>query len=336
MELHGRLKEYLAVRMGRQSKDLTITDFQKAPTGGSRESYTFTLEREEGNIRLAGRYVLRRDPDASLLESDRETEFRVLKALEGSGVPAPRVYWLEKENNAYLDRPFIIMEQVMGDVTPFSQLICPNDPSLRQKRAHETAAALAGLHQLDWERQGLGFLGIPAGPTGYAETQVNRWEEDFKRFKLNAQPILTDAFIWLHRHIPEARNTTFLHGDFKADNIMYDGSMVKALLDWEMTGIGDPVADLAWFCLDRWSVDGLCCGLVAKEDFISMWKELSGLEVEETSFLFWTVFSNVKMAVIHLNGGHSFCLRTTNNLRMAYTPYENVSVLREICNLLGF
>jgi aminoglycoside phosphotransferase (APT) family kinase protein len=334
--LEERLKEYLAARMGQQETDVAITDFRRAPQGGSRECYTFTAEWREEGARRSGRYVLRRDPTASLLESDRETEFRVLKALEGSDIPAPKVYWLEKTDNPYLDRPFMIMEQINGEVTPFFQLICPDDPLLRKERAEETVRALASLHALDWESRGLGFLGLPVSATGYAEMQVDHWKREFRRVKLDPQPGLTEAFLWLHAHIPAAKTTSFLHGDFKTDNIMYEGSTVKGILDWEMAAIGDPVADLAWFCLDRWSVGGLCCGLMKKEDFLSLWKRFSDLEVDEESFLFWMVFSNVKLAVIHLTGGHSFSTGATRDLRMAFPPFENIRLLRDICGFLKF
>jgi aminoglycoside phosphotransferase (APT) family kinase protein len=334
MEVYERLKKYLTARL-EQRKDVSITDFRRAPKGGSRECYTFTMEWGEGDASQRGGFVLRRDPDASLLESDRETEFRVLKALEGSNVPAPKVYWLEK-GETILERPFMIMEQVVGESTPFFQLICPDNPALRKERAKETVALLAELHKLDWESRGLGFLGVPASATSYAEMQVDHWESEFKRVKLDPQPVLTEAFLWLRLHIPTSRNTSLLHGDFKTDNLMFEGSRIKGILDWEMAAIGDPVADLAWFCLDRWSVDGLRCGLMDQEDFISMWKRLSGFEVDKESFLFWMVFSNVKMAVIHLTGGHSFSTGATTNLRMAYTTFENMRVLKDICEFLNF
>jgi aminoglycoside phosphotransferase (APT) family kinase protein len=336
VDLSDALRAYVAIRTDRQAGDIAVTDLRRAPKGGSRECYSFTMGWREGDSIRTGRYVLRRDPPASLLESDRETEFRVLKALEGSGVPVPRVYWLEREANAYLDRPFMIMEQIEGEMTPFFQLIAPDDPALREKRADNTVSALAELHAVDWESRGLGFLGVSDGPRGHAAMQVDHWEAEFKRVRLDAQPILTEAFLWLRAHMPTAPTMCLLHGDFKTDNVMYRGAEVRGILDWEMAAIGDPTADLAWFCLDRWSVDGLCCGLVKKDDFLSSWSLATGLAVDEEAFFFWTVLSNVKLAVIHLTGGYSFCTGATRDLLMAFTPYENIRLFRDLTALLEF
>ncbi len=332
MKIEDSLKEYLTSRMERQT-DIKIKNLQRAPQGGSRECYTFTLEWRGKEALETGHFVLRRDPDSSLLESDRETEFRVLESLKDSGVHVPRVYWLEK-GGTVLERPFMIMEQIIGEVTPFFQLISPDDAALRNGRIDATVRELATLHNVDWRKCGLDFLGVPENATAFAERQVAHWEKEFRQVKLDAQPILTEAFLWLRDHIPQAKRLALLHGDFKTDNLLFDGPEVKGLLDWEMAAIGDPVADIAWFCLDRWSVDGLCCGLVEREAFIEKWQEFSGLEADDAAMLFWTVFSNVKLAMIHLRGGYSFVTKATRDIRMAYPPFENIRLLKNLCDLI--
>ncbi|MFH0727100.1 MAG: phosphotransferase family protein [Pseudomonadota bacterium] len=341
MNLQHQVLSYLEARIP-GATDMKITRFENTPAGrgGSRNCFIFTAEWKEANEAKTGHYVLRQDPEASLLESDRETEFRILKALEKTDVAVPKVYWLER-GPSLLGRPFIIMEHLTGDVTSFFNLVGGDNASLRAERAKETVVLLSRLHTLDWRKQGLDFLGVPAGAGEFAAAQIDYWESFFNKFKLETQLVLREAFLWMHDHIPKAGQLSLVHGDFKTDNIMYDGSRIKGLLDWELSAIGDPLADLAWMSMGFWKVGDLCSGLISKKDLISEWERLTGYVADEQSLLFWEVLSNVKLAVIHIIGAHSFATRTscavTKSLATgALSAFFNMRILKNICELLKF
>ena len=314
---------------------IRLLNLQRVAHGASRECYNFDLELQAGGAIEVRPCMLRRDPTASLLESERDVEFRILRSLENSGVPVPKVYWLECDPSV-LERPFLVMERLTGEVTASFQMLGGEDATFRKEIANQAVAVLAKIHTLDYEKYGLDFLGVPKSPTGYAEAQIDHWEGVVNRTKLEPQPVLSEAILWLRAHIPPAKQTTFVHGDFKTDNIMYEGNKIKAMLDWEMAAIGDPIADLGWLSLGYYEVNGLLSGLISRDDLISQWEKLSGYKVDEESLFFWTVFSNVKMAAICLTGGHSFATGATRSLLMPTVAYLTPKLLWDITELLRF
>jgi aminoglycoside phosphotransferase (APT) family kinase protein len=334
-KIETKIMNYLSAQM-RDAVDLQIENLQRVAHGASRECYNLDLRWKEGKTQHYRACLLRRDPTASLLESERDTEFRILRALENSGVPVPKVYWLESDPSV-LERPFLIMERLTGEVTPSFGLLAGEDAEMRESLANQAMEILARVHTLDYKKFGLDFLGVPSTPTGFAEAQIDHWEGVVKKASLmGPQPVLTEAILWLRANVPPAEHVTFVHGDFKTDNFMYENGRMKALLDWEMAAIGDPLSDLGWMCLGYYEVGGLCSGMIKREDMISKWEQLTGFKVNEQSLFFWTVFSSVKMAAICLTGGHSFLSGATHSILMALVAYLTPKLLWDITELLQF
>src|SRR3990172_2781113 len=102
-----RIEEYLRSRLP-QASAIAVADVQRLPGGASRETWSFDARWREGGADVSRAFVLRRDPDASLLETDRDTEFRVMEAVWSQGVPVPRMYWLEPDP-AWLERPVFVL-----------------------------------------------------------------------------------------------------------------------------------------------------------------------------------------------------------------------------------
>lgn len=193
-------------------------------------------------------YVLRRKPPGKLLPSAHlvEREHRILSALAGSGVPVPRTYLL-CEDPAVIGTAFYVMDYVSGRVFRDPRLpgLTPNE---RADIYDQTNTILARLHQVDWQAVGLTDFGRPGN---YFARQIHRWTEQYRASETEAIPSMERLIAWLPEHIPEDDRTTIVHGDFRLENMIVHPTepRILAVLDWELSTLGHPLADVAYHCL---------------------------------------------------------------------------------------
>jgi aminoglycoside phosphotransferase (APT) family kinase protein len=233
----GRLAGYLKARVPGLGGAMTVL-----PIGGGQSNPTFRL-------RFAGRdLILRKQPAGELLPSAHavDREFRVQKALAGSGVPVPEMVHL-CEDRAVIGTLFYVMEALDGRVMA--------DPALPGLAPAERAAVydsmsqvLARLHQVDWRAIGLEGFGRPGS---YFERQINRWTRQWYASKTREIPEIERLIAWLPAHLPAGDETRVVHGDYRMGNLMLHPRepRVIALLDWELSTLGHPLADLAYNCV---------------------------------------------------------------------------------------
>jgi aminoglycoside phosphotransferase (APT) family kinase protein len=336
-ELEARLAAFLASRM-EGAADVEVSNLYRIPGGASRETWSFDASwRLNGATERKG-FILRRDPDASLLETERDLEFHVLKLASDQGVRAPKPLWLESEGE-WLDRPFFIMERIDGCETSAQQLI--SQPELAQSRAQtgrDFVDILAAIHALDWSPLVPDQL-QPPELDRCGVTEIARWEMILDEDALEPQPILKAALAWLKRNQPApAQRISLVHADYRPGNFLYDKSgRIQAMLDWEMAHLGDPLEDVGWACMRpwRWAGDEQMGALMAREEFYRLYEEASGIAIDERSVLFWEVLGNLKLAVIFITGARSFCEGRTHTLEMASLG-RNINRLElEILNVMG-
>ncbi|MDO8615664.1 MAG: phosphotransferase family protein [Dehalococcoidia bacterium] len=336
--LEERIAAYLRAKLT-GAEGVAVSDLRRIPGGASRETWAFDARwRQDGEERGQG-FVLRRDPDASLLETDRNVEFQVMGAVSGEGIPVPRMFWLENDG-AWLDRPFFVMERIDGcETSPTKVLMDPQFFPGRARLAEDFVQILARIHALDWSRAGLATLGVPKDAASCAITQIEAWEAVVDRDALEPQPVLRAAFRWLRRHLPrEAQRIVLVHADYRTGNFLCapDGQ-IKGILDWELTHLGDPLEDVAWAAIRpwRWLGNELVGGLMERRDYYRRYEAASGLSVDEESVRFWEVLGNVKLAAIFLTGAHSFCDGRTRSPMMAFLSRNNSRLELEIMDLMG-
>lgn len=200
-----------------------------------------TLFVERGDQTL----VMRRPPTGNLLPSAHDVirEFRFISAVYGKArVPRPVV---SSEDTSVIGAPFYLMERVAGTEIRDTIPSAYDNPEGRRKMAEEIIDALVELHAVDWKAAGLS-----APPGSYVERQLRRWQKQWEltRPRTRDLPGLDRVSEWLHAHMPEETETTIAHGDYKMDNVIYDFEepKLKAILDWELATIGDPLADVGW------------------------------------------------------------------------------------------
>jgi aminoglycoside phosphotransferase (APT) family kinase protein len=200
-------------------------------------------------VRADGReWVLRRPPLGHVLPTahDMAREFRVLSALAGTDVPAPRTFAL-CEDSSYNGVPFYLMEYktgvILADHLPAGFADTPEE---RRRISTGLVDALVRLHAVDYQAVGLGDFGRPQG---YLERQIRRWGEQWERSKTRELAGVDELARRLQAALPASGAPTIVHGDYRLGNMMLahdDPGRVEAILDWEMATLGDPLADLGY------------------------------------------------------------------------------------------
>ncbi len=333
-----RVADYLQSKLP-QASEVTVENVFRIPGGASRETWSFDARWREAGAEVSHAFVLRRDPDASLLESDRDTEFRVMDAVWSQGVPVPRMHWLEPDP-AWLERPFFIMERVDGcEVSAQKLLFEPRFVTVHPPIAQKFVDILARIHAVDWRQLGLDFLPVPKEPSDCPLMEIEKWEAIVDKDTLEPQPVLRAAFRWLRRNLPApAQRIVLVHADYRTGNFLFNESgEIKAFLDWEMTHLGDPLEDVGWACMRpwRWAGDERIGGLMARGEFYRMYEDATGLKVDQQAVHFWELLGNVKFAAINITGARSFCDGRTRSIMLALVGRNMKRMELEIMDLMG-
>lgn len=194
-------------------------------------------------------YVLRKKPPGKLLPSAHavDREYRILKALEKTDVPVPKMVLLCKDD-AILGTPFYVMEHVEGRIFRVPTLSDVADRDMRSAIFDAMNETLARVHKVDWQALGLVDFGKPGN---YMARQVGKWSKQYLASKTDPIDSMDRLMEWLPRNIPDDDSTTIVHGDFRLENMIVHPTEpeVVAVLDWELSTLGHPLADLAYNCM---------------------------------------------------------------------------------------
>ena len=232
------LTDYLRNQLEGFSGPLTVRQF-----GYGQSNPTFLLT-------AGGKaYVLRKKPPGKLLPSAHavDREYRILKALSDADVPVPKTYLL-CEDDTVIGTPFYMMELVVGRIFRDPMASKVSDPQEREAIFDAMNETLARIHRVDWKAIGLADYGKPGN---YMARQVDRWRRQYEASKTDDIESMNHLIDWLQENIPEDDSTTIAHGDFRLENLVIHPTKprVMAVLDWELSTLGHPLADLAYNCM---------------------------------------------------------------------------------------
>jgi aminoglycoside phosphotransferase (APT) family kinase protein len=198
------------------------------------------------------RYVLRKRPPGKLLPSAHavDREHRVITALAGTGVPVPRTFGL-CEDPAVIGAAFYVMEFVPGRVL-WDPALPGMAPAERAAIFDEMNRVIATLHQVDPAAVGLGDYGKPGN---YFARQIDRWSKQYRASETEKIEAMDRLIEWLPKNVPEGDETSVVHGDFRLDNMIWSPTepRVLAVLDWELSTLGHPLADFSYHLM-TWRV----------------------------------------------------------------------------------
>ncbi|MEJ2415986.1 MAG: phosphotransferase [Exilibacterium sp.] len=258
----------------------------------------------------SGIYVLRRQPPGKLLRSAHavDREFRILRALSDSDVPVPRVYHLCQDSSV-IGSMFYLMEFVDGRVFWDAALPEAGDNSARAAMYTEMNRVLAAIHQVDFNAVGLADYGRPGN---YFERQLRRWREQYRLSETRKIVAMNTLIAWLEGHLPpDDGQVAIVHGDFRFDNVMFHPreARIVAVLDWELSTLGHPFADLAYQCMQLrlpadtmhskglLGIDRAALGIPSEQQYLADYCRRRGLK-SIPHWDFYLAFSFFRLAAI--------------------------------------
>jgi aminoglycoside phosphotransferase (APT) family kinase protein len=295
----GRLAAWLSPRM----PQLGGAPIEVAQFKGGQSNPTFLLKAGES------KYVLRRKPPGELLPSAHavDREFRVISALAKTEVPVAQAHVL-CEDPEVIGSSFYVMDHVEGRV-----LWDPTLPGMdRTERAvmyNEMNRVMAALHRVDPEAIGLSGYGKPGQ---YVERQVARWTRQYKAAETEPIDAAERLIDWLPRHLPPEGETRIVHGDYRLDNVIFHPTepRIVAVLDWELSTLGDPLVDFAYHCM-TWhmaaghsrglgNADLAALGIPSEADYRTRYMQRTGRSkpVPEADWNYYLVFNMFRLVGI--------------------------------------
>lgn len=292
-----KLAAYLEQQVPRFKGPLTA---EKFPGGQSNPTYAVSAE--------SGRYVLRRKPPGLLLKSAHavDREFKVIAALADTGVPVAKVYHL-CEDESVIGSMFFLMEFVDG-VVHWDATLPDLDNEQRRVMYDEMNRALAAMHSVDIDAVGLADFGKPGN---YFERQIGRWSKQYRAAETGTIEAMEQLLTWLPDNLPaDDGKVSLVHGDYRLDNMMFHATepRILAVVDWELSTLGHPYADLAYQCM-QWrlppggSLSGLqgedraALGIPSEEEYVARYCERMGIDTIE-NWTFYLAFSFFRLAAI--------------------------------------
>lgn len=294
----GRLAEFICSEVERFAGDLRVCRVE-----GGQSNPTYIVD--------AGshRYILRRKPPGKLLPSAHaiDREFRVMRALDGSPVPVPRVRAL-CEDASVLGSSFYVMDFVEGRILG-DQTLPGLAPAVRRAMYAELNRTLASLHGVDYRTHGLQDFGREGR---YLERQIERWTRQYRASETRRIEAMDSLIDWLGQRIPAQEVTSIVHGDYRLDNVVFHSSepRIVAVLDWELSTLGDPLVDFAYHCM-TWrlplgthrtlaGVDVASLGIPAESEYVAMYCRNTGRDPQGgiANWEFYLAFNMFRLAAI--------------------------------------
>lgn len=277
--------------------------WQVAQFKGGQSNPTYLLTAADGR-----RYVLRRKPPGKLLPSAHavDREFRVMQSLGESDVPVPHMRVLCMDESV-IGTPFYVMDFVEGRIL-WNPLLPGMQPDERSAIFDEMNRVIAALHRVDYATLGLADYGKPGQ---YIARQISRWTQQYRASETEPIAAMDQLIDWLPQHIPQGEETAIVHGDYRLDNVVFHPTepRILAVLDWELSTLGHPLADFAYHCM-AWRLEpgqfrGLvggdlkALGIPSEADYVAQYCGRIGREpVAAADWEFYAAFNLFRLAAI--------------------------------------
>jgi aminoglycoside phosphotransferase (APT) family kinase protein len=266
-----------------------ITNLRRLSGGASRDTWAFELD--------GAPLILQQErPGAVRTGGGMRSEAALLRAAAVAGVPVPRL----RVDGTHHERPFIVTEAVEGETIPRKILRDDEWVEARPKLAAQCGEALAAIHRIPTE----------AAPDLEHQDQITQYRSALDALG-EPHPAFELGFRWLERNRPPSTRVVVVHGDFRHGNLIIGPEGLRAVLDWEIAHLGDPMEDLAWLCVKAWRFGApLPVGGFGKyEELFGAYGAAAGVEVDPEAVRWWEVLGTLKWGVMcimqasaHLNG----------------------------------
>ena len=326
-----------------------VENLRRMAGGSSRQVWSLDLERETSSGMERSALVLRIDPTAraaatrglAAVGGGFRLEFRLLEEALRCQVPVPRVYWPCAELEP-LGGPFYFMDRIEGETIGTRILREPALANARELLPEQLGRALARIHRMNPEAEGLERIARPAKGVSSAQEQLAQ-----VRRGIDAAPSPTPvgewAYRWLEQNVASGSGgeqaRTLVHGDYRIGNVVVGPEGLRAVLDWELAHVGDPHEDLAWMCTKTWRFGNPSApvgGVGAREPFYRAYELESGRTLDRGALRWWEALSAAKVCVVwivqmnaYLSGVIPSVDQAAMGRRMAETELDLLELLED-------
>lgn len=303
--VRAKLKSWFQSKHPR-AQELSVSPFKMAGNGLSNQTYFVDLEWQENGKKKLERLVIRWIPKASFTlyyKYDMREQYLLMKHLAKTDVPVPKTRWLV-EDESVIGSTFYIVDRVEGwapgeyphyrDEGP----IHDGTPEYRMKIWWKAVDMMARINTLDWEKAGLGFLGVPRAGTTESVDNLIAYYDRLSSMDGEPHPIVQATTNWLKKNKFVPKHLSLVWGDPRICNLIYRSDELAAVLDWEHARIGDPESDLAWFLF----AEGLAGqyhpleGLPGDKETIKRYEKMTNRKVE--NLFYYDILSTWRFAII--------------------------------------
>ncbi|CAB4875712.1 unannotated protein [freshwater metagenome] len=282
----------------------TVTDLARLTGGASRETWRFVADDRP--------LILQRQRGGDV--RDMATEFAVLRAAHAAGVPVPEVITASTDPSG-LGAAYMVLSHVDGETIARKIL---RDETFAGARTHLTAdfaRALARLHSID----------TASVPSLQSTDQVVQYRQVLDSFG-DPHPAFELAFRWLERHRPPTGRQCVVHGDFRMGNIMVGPDGLRAVLDWELSHVGDPMEDLGWLCVKAWRFGSRkpVAGIGEYDELFGAYAQAAGVDVDPDVVRWWEVLGTLKWGIMCI-------MQTQSHITGLARSHELAAIGRRVC-----
>ena len=314
----------LAQHLSRISGSRTeITSFGRKSSGFSWITYVFAARSAADGDRML---ILRVGPPNGLFAPYSVlSQVYALQSLAGSGVPVPALVSFEQDG-AEFDFPFFICTHVEGDV-PAPWTASELDPNHKRSIARQFVEILASLHRID--PSATPFASLQQGGERAEVRAIAGWRASLARPTARYYPLLDWGGRWLEDNCPQPPCRTIVHGDYRIGNFIEHNGRITAILDWELTHLGDPHEDLAWAMMPTFNARSRkLYGVLERTEVIDLYQRASGIAVSDKSLAFWEAYALYQAAAIRMCAVRAFEVDRFNDLRLAVMASQMPSIVR--------
>jgi aminoglycoside phosphotransferase (APT) family kinase protein len=312
-----------------------VSEVVQLAGGWSRHSYVATAS-VGGAVR---RYVIRVRPAATLLDTDLELEYHLLRTLEPVSIPTARMFGLVHDPEPF-GGPFIVMQHIDGSA--------PNTYNRRDQQwlaedfdgsraiASQVVEHLAAIHGVD-------ETGLPAQlPSLGFDDVVARWREVYETRRLIRDPVVEEAFAWVSEREPRIGWPGLVHGDYRLGNMLVEGDRVEAILDWELAYRGDVRFDLGYLSIPRQAGkhlrarSPLMCAFADQGWFMEHYGRLTGRWIDEESLKTFQMLGIMMLLATQWTAVWMYAEGRTTDVRMAWARYSFAGLRQDMVELMDW
>jgi aminoglycoside phosphotransferase (APT) family kinase protein len=306
----------------------SIAGLKRLSGGASQETWSFDGTGPKGTTPL----ILRRAPNGTTVQRSATavplaTEAKVIRLAEKAGVPVPPVpYVLQETDNL---GPGYIMGRVEGETIARKILRDAEFANARPKLARQCGRILAKIHAID-KAQVSDLTVVPP------RVQFDQYRTIYDTYDY-PHPVFEVAFKWLEQRLPETPELTLVHGDFRNGNLMIGPDGVRAVLDWELTHIGDPAEDLGWICVNSWrfgETHKTVGGFGDVSDLLAGYAEAGGKNMTAERVKFWEMFGTLKWGIMCMTMYQAFATGSDRSVERAAIGRRSSETEIDLVNLL--